>query len=58
MLCHILVYHTPLPGTLADIPVVVPPPHHVLVVGRWGDLKPLDILTGAKKEGVVSGCVV
>lgn len=45
-------------GTLPDIPVVVPPPHHVLIVGSGGDLKPLDVFIGAKKEGVVPRCVV
>lgn len=45
-------------GTRPHIPVVVPPPHHVLIVGCGRDLKPLDVFIGAKKEGVVSRCVV
>lgn len=40
------------------IPVVVPPTHHVLIVGRGGDLEPLDDFIGAKKQGVVPRCVV
>lgn len=40
------------------IPVVVPPTHHVLIVGCGGDLEPLDNFIGAKKQGVVPRCVV
>lgn len=45
-------------GTLAILPVVVPPSHHVLIVGSWGDLEPLDVFTSAKKKGVIPRCVV
>lgn len=43
---------------MRHIPVVVPPSHHVLIVRGRGDLKPLDVFIGAKKERVVSRCVV
>lgn len=39
-------------------PVVVPPSHHVLIVGSGRDLEPLDVFIGAKEQGVVSGGVV
>lgn len=39
-------------------PVVVSPTHHVLIGGRGGDFKPLDVFIGTKKEGVVSRSVV
>lgn len=42
----------------ADVPVVVPPSHHVLIVGSGGDLEPLDVFIGAKEQGVVSRGVV
>lgn len=44
--------------TVASVPVVVPPAHHVLIVGGGGDLKPLDVFIGAKKQGVIPRCVV
>lgn len=43
---------------VASVPVVVPPAHHVLIVGCGGDLKPLDVFIGAKKQGVIPRCVV
>lgn len=45
-------------SSVASVPVVVPPAHHVLIVGCGGDLKPLDVLIGAKKQGVIPRCVV
>lgn len=39
-------------------PVVVPPSHHVLIVGSGRDLEPLDVFIGAKEQRVVSGGVV
>lgn len=41
-----------------NLPVVVPPSHHVLIVGGGRDLKPLDVFIGAEKERVVSRCVI
>lgn len=40
------------------LPVIVPPSHHVLVVGSGANLEPLDVLIGTKEEGVVARCVV
>lgn len=45
----------PLPAVL---PVIVPPSHHVLVVGSGANLEPLDVFIGTKEEGVVAWCVV
>lgn len=45
----------PLP---AFLPVIVPPSHHVLIVGSGANLEPLDVLIGTKEEGVIARCVV